>query len=359
MKADVMVPVADNAVHPELAQANLMRLRGDLDGAEKMCLSILKRFPNEPEAHILLGELSADRGDWRRAAEWYELAVDLNPSSTADKARLEEAKQRIEASETAETVEQLGLPDQTPKIPWVAGSVVLILVLVIIGAIVSSRSAGRSQPPPISTVVNASPDEDNNQGVTKTSGTAEDGTTKSGADETTDAANMPLDDRTLLSLLQARSEEGKNVSTVVGDPRFHMVTVTYTVPSGVDPRKIGATLAKDTLDQSPDANIVTVRGLSNDQLVYTADATRSKLNDVEASAAQSSAGSDPDAWIGVLMQHEWTPKSDAQATTSGGTQETSASGTPATSTSGGTTSGSDSPASSTSPSTSPGPKTGS
>jgi hypothetical protein len=366
MRADFMVPVADNAVHPELAQANLLRLRGDIDGAERVCLGILKRFPNEPEAHILLGELSTDRGDWRRAVEWYELAVDLNPNSIPDREKLEEAKRRIEETETAETVEQLGLPDPTPKIPWLAGSVVAILSLVIVAAMATSRTGSKTQPPPINSEVMAPKD------TTSTAGDAK-GDTSAGPSDQTDetsgqGSTVPIEDRTLLTLLHEKSE-GMQVTSVVQDPRDQRVTVGYTVPSGGDARKIGASLARDTLEDSPDSLVVTVQGTSNGQLVYMADATREKLKQIEAAAADpdnsSSAPTDPDAWMASLLQHEWTPEMGApnasQGTTTGSTPETgTGAGTSATGSSGtASTTGSDSAATGTTASAAPaGTKTG-
>ena len=127
-------PGADSAVHGELAQANLLRLRGDLDGSEKALLSILRRFPNDPHAHEMLGDVCDERGEGDRAKEWYELALDLAPNSTEVRRKLQETGQRNEARATADTAEVLGLPPATPPAAWwplaVAGALLILAIAV-------------------------------------------------------------------------------------------------------------------------------------------------------------------------------------------------------------------------------------
>jgi hypothetical protein len=321
LNSDVAVPGADSAVHPELAQANLLRLRGDIEAAERKCLSILKRYPNEPEAHVLLGDLSADRGDWRRAAEWYELAVDLSPNSTADRAKLDEAKKRVEDAETAETVEQLGLPEASPRGPWLVGSVALILVVVIMVAAFWHRPALRTkQLQPINGQVVAPPDRAGTSDAGAL-GPADSGSaTPANSDAGPAAPTAPLEDRTLMDMLVKRSTEGGQLISLVQDPRDHAVTLTYSVPASGDARRIGAILARDALNQSTETLIVTVRGVSGEELVYVADATRSKLADAEAASGQADAATS-DTWISQFMQREWTPQSSSGSGTAAAPSE--------------------------------------
>lgn len=325
MRADVSVPVADNALHSPLAEANLLRLRGDLEGAEKKCLSLLRRYPNEPEAHVLLGDLSADRGDWRRAVEWYELAVDLNPNSTTDRTKLEEAKRRIEEADTAETVEQLGLPEHSPRTPWYVGGVLAVLFVVVIIAMATNRSVPHPKPPVINSQFNASPNQtDSTTGDSSTTDSAGQASTgdNQGTGSEDGTQGMPLDDRVLMEEVKARSKEGDKIGYLVQDTRFHTVTLNYTVPADGDARKIGATLAKDTLDQATNADIVTVRGISQGQVVFVADATRENLTKIESSTFQSDNQDNPDAWISALLEKIWTPESKT-APPGGSTESTS------------------------------------
>lgn len=71
---------SDTIVYPEIARANLLRLRGDLEQAEKVCLAVLKRFPNNPAAHGMMGDLALEGGKLDTAKQWYEMALDLTPN---------------------------------------------------------------------------------------------------------------------------------------------------------------------------------------------------------------------------------------------------------------------------------------
>ncbi|HWD38801.1 MAG TPA: tetratricopeptide repeat protein [Fimbriimonas sp.] len=324
LNVDVTIPVADTIVHGDLAQANLLKMRGDLDAAEKTCLSVLKRYPNDPEAHVFLGDLSAERGEWDRASEWYELALDLSPNSQANKAKLEDAKQRIHDTQTAETVSQLGIPEPPSKAPWIIAGVLVILVAVVIGSV---KFNSNHRPPPTLNAGNivfpapapASTDTDN-QGALPAQPSSSSESKPSPA-----ALAGSMEDRALMQLLQQRSTVGSDVTALTQDPRDQALTVTYNVPAGEDVRKIGATLAKDALEQSTETLIVIVRGVSNDHLVFVADATRPKLTEVQSSTYQTENAANPDSWISTLFQREWTP------TTSGGPAPSA----PSTATSGG------------------------
>ena len=82
----------EREVYSLLATANLYRVRGLWQEAENKCIEVLRRYPNNPAAHSLLGDIYADQGRWEEAKEWYELAVELAPSSQADKKKLERVR---------------------------------------------------------------------------------------------------------------------------------------------------------------------------------------------------------------------------------------------------------------------------
>lgn len=89
----------EREVYSLLATANLYRIRGLWQEAENKCVEVLRRYPNNPTAHSLLGDIYADQGRWEEAKEWYELAVELNPSSQVDKRKLERVKSILEERE--------------------------------------------------------------------------------------------------------------------------------------------------------------------------------------------------------------------------------------------------------------------
>jgi len=86
----------EREIYSLLATANLYRIRGLWQEAENKCVEVLRRYPNNPTAHSLLGDIYADQGKWEEAKEWYELALELNPSSEVDRKKLERVKDILE-----------------------------------------------------------------------------------------------------------------------------------------------------------------------------------------------------------------------------------------------------------------------
>jgi hypothetical protein len=326
LKSDGSVQVADSAMHAELAQANVLRLRGEREAAEKQCLSILKRYPNEPEAHSLLGELSADKGDFPRAIEWFELALDLNPNSAADRARLQELTGLVQKTEDAETDQQLGLPKAQKYTPWIFGFVGLIVIIVAFAALRSPRNAssgvngGTVNAPRVSgsgTMMGTSAGSLN--GDTPV-GEGQDTGTSSPKEASLPSAPLAMEDRALMQALQ-KGTYGDAITSVEQDPRDKALVVTYTVPRPEDARRTGAVIAKEALDRSTDSLIVTVRGVSGDRLVFVADGSRPALSEIEGQSSQDYLSGN-DAWISTFLQREWpsqTSATNAPGAGSGGT----------------------------------------
>lgn len=71
-----------------LAQANLYRMRGQWEEAEAACKDAMEVAPNDPTAHSLLGDVYSDQGNLDEAIRWYCRALDLKPTSRADRAKL-------------------------------------------------------------------------------------------------------------------------------------------------------------------------------------------------------------------------------------------------------------------------------
>lgn len=90
---------SDALVYPEIARANLLRIRGDEKEAEAVCLAVLRRFPNNSSAHILLGDIHDGHGDFSKALQWYEMALDLSPENQP----LREKIKRIKAFQAKES----------------------------------------------------------------------------------------------------------------------------------------------------------------------------------------------------------------------------------------------------------------
>ena len=76
-------------VYALLAQANLLRMRGCWGEAIENCMAALRLTPDSHSAQSLLGDIYENQGRYDDAIQWYRMALDLNPSSPADRLKLE------------------------------------------------------------------------------------------------------------------------------------------------------------------------------------------------------------------------------------------------------------------------------
>ncbi len=85
----------EDEVYLMLVTANVLRLRREYELAEAQCGEVLRRYPRNPTAHSVMGDIARDRGAHRDAIEWYKMAVDLNPDNMADRKKLEAVIDRV------------------------------------------------------------------------------------------------------------------------------------------------------------------------------------------------------------------------------------------------------------------------
>ncbi len=120
---------SDQAVYQELAQANLERRRGNYKEAASVCLGILRSYPNNFTAHSLLGEIYLEQGDLPQAAEWLEMAVDLEPRAQREQTMLSQIREQIARQETKTTVEQLQIKPRSGVSTYAAAMVLLVIAV--------------------------------------------------------------------------------------------------------------------------------------------------------------------------------------------------------------------------------------
>src|SRR5215831_3658643 len=82
------VPPERSQIEALLAEANLLRMRTRWLDAETKCIDVIQLDANNVHAHSLLGDIYRDQGKLEEAAQWYQMALDINPDSTADRAKL-------------------------------------------------------------------------------------------------------------------------------------------------------------------------------------------------------------------------------------------------------------------------------
>jgi len=319
----------------ELARANLLRMRAEFRQAEDVCLRVLKRFPNSVAAHTLLGDIYSDQGLLEQSAQWYELALDLDPTSSSDRQKLDDVREQMKERDHISSIEQLGLPEvKAPEISkyGIATVIGLIILLSIVYAVRHGKIGGSSNPTVITTPIRATPDM--NAAVAPTGNTnakPSDSTTPvtSNNDDASATIGAPSEDRNLFQLIAQKSTVGTHLVSVLVDPRTRNATLTYTCAPDEDERKIGALLAKTALEQSAESTMVTIRSTKSDRLTYMADVPRTRFSETQTADWQQKATS-PDAWIPYILTNEWPTKAPTDSGTTPATDSTA----PATATSG-------------------------
>lgn len=118
---------SDAIVYPDIARANLARMRGDESEAERICLAILKRYPNNVSAHILLGDIYWDSGRLEEAMQWYDLATSLAPENTTLKLKLERTRDTLQRQSETDAAARLEVPEGRSHL-WTGVALVVILL---------------------------------------------------------------------------------------------------------------------------------------------------------------------------------------------------------------------------------------
>ncbi len=283
---------AEAVVYPELAKANLARMRGDYKQAEDQLLSVLKRFPNNPSANEMLGDLAAEREDFVHAAEWYEMALEVLPTSASIARKLAMVRGRVEQKDARDTTAQLGLPDPSSRVPLIVGALIIVFVAAISGAYFLGAKAagnGRVLPQPI-WKINAV-GESNPQSGTQPAEAAPKATTEN-------------EDESLLIELKSKSADASGILAATVDPRSGGVTITFQM-SGKEDRALAARIARDAFSLGASYGSVTLRGMANGRVAYMADSSRAKMAQTEAPEWKLQHKDAPDAWIAEVLINEW------------------------------------------------------
>lgn len=103
------------SVGPLLARANLLRMRGQWDEAVAVCTEALRRAPESATAHSLLGDIYEAQSKTDDALQWYGMAVDLDPYSQTDRAKLDRLLQLQNARLLADAATTPPQPQHAPR----------------------------------------------------------------------------------------------------------------------------------------------------------------------------------------------------------------------------------------------------
>ena len=285
---------SDTAVYPELARANLLRMRGEYKIAEDICLAILRRHPNSATANTILGDICAEKGDLKQASEWYEMALDITPDSTSDREKLVAVKRRIKEHEAAETAKHLGLPESRPKVGlWIGGVIVFVALVAAIGFLLGERmNAGKGKGTgevlvPVSVPLEGTRNDPNN----------------ATADPSTPPA--PTD---LISLVKAAvGGESARILGAVRFPDTQGVLITFSATGSEDVRLYAAQLGKAVIEKVTDAPSVTLLALLGGKVAYSGTITRQSYADTTSESWKAQHGDDLNAFANAALRDEWLP----------------------------------------------------
>jgi len=276
-------------MYPELAKANLLRIRGDYKGAIEQCLSILKRFPDDHDAHVLIADIYAEQGDLGQSAQWYELAIDLTPNSKSDRDKLAQLQQRIRDREAASAAQQLGLPPEKPPIGLYVGVMGVIAVVVAIGSYIlgqKTTAVPTKSKPAVAQAISAPAEPE-------TSGAASD------APVPVQTSSLIEEDRLIQQALNGLMPNGTILMSAMQDPRNRGLVITASIRPEDEERGTAAEIAKTALSQYVSAPGVIVRLVKYGRLALVATVTRDRLAGVDGA-------SDASAIANALLTEEWS-----------------------------------------------------
>lgn len=89
---------AEQEVGPLLARANLLRMRGQWDEAIAASTDALRHAPQSATAHSLLGDIYEAQGRLEDAAQWFGMAVELDPANLRDREKLDRVTAAVAAA---------------------------------------------------------------------------------------------------------------------------------------------------------------------------------------------------------------------------------------------------------------------
>lgn len=301
-------------VHQELARANLLRVRGEFEQAEALCLAVLRRYPNSAPTHTLLGDISDDRDDLEQAERWYDLALDLDPESAGDRRKLEDVRARRHTTDAQATVAQIGLPPKK-AVPWLNIGLASLALLCFVGAAYVGFARKDTAKPKATVTASVQAPTDALAPRKPETTTPEVTATPEVVVPKTEPVSTPnpapwaagvQEDDAIRSLLAQRTSMGANLMSAQNDPRAKVLTLTFAYRSQDDHRQVAAELGRAALEQNLETQVVVLRGVREGRLAYVVDVPRTRYADTLSEGWQQDNANVPNAFAGYVLANEWT-----------------------------------------------------
>jgi hypothetical protein len=297
---------SDTAVYQDLAQANLSRMRGDRQGAIDRCLKVLRAFPNNVTAHSLLGEIHMEHGDLKQAAEWFEMALDLDPRAARERQLLDKVKAQMTSKESAAHLEKLEIKPRSGLTALWAGMIGLILVVGLASFFIG-QNLGRKKGGAEVAQGSAEPIRIPASGVATPAPVNPDEPTSS------PAPTAPAEDVAALQQVMAKAQKGALVRSLMVLPGGEEVIITAAFEEGVPLATTAMMVAADVFVGRGATRTTTVRLVKGETLVFVGEIGRALYDEIQGLSGGSESmdalgiRAFPSAWYARSEDRPGTP----------------------------------------------------
>ena len=317
---------SDTAVYQDLAQANLSRMRGDKQGAIDQCLKVLRAYPNNVTAHSLLGETYMEHGELKQAAEWFEMALDLDPNATREKQLLTKVKKQMDETDQKATLQQLEVKPRSGLTALWASMVALILIVGL-----ASYFIGRNMGGTKAVAANEKPAEPIR---IPASGGGEPTTEPQAVQPNVSPmlGNAPSDDQTAINAIVGQAKKGALIHTVLLNPATQEVILTASTEEGVPFETTALLLSADGFVGRNATRTVTTRLVKDGAVVFVGSITRDVYDELQGNSGQTPVDelglrAFPSGWHANASTQQGSPVKPAETTTGNAGQEPPVGGT--------------------------------
>ena len=272
-----------------LTSANLHRIRGEWDEAINDATEALKLDSSNADIASLLGNIYEQRDMLDDAAIWYQMAVELDPASSADSVRLQRVKDRIAGSggDSFRTFQR------RTKIWAVAMGAAFLLVVGLAlfamlgrsgtGAPPPEKEAGPVKPPPIQATPGAPTTPPTDRPPPESAGARAD---SSASPPVRTSGELAISNE--LENSTAVHENRATIDDVIADPREGIAVVTFSIPTTPTVTRgqvieAAAAVAQTVFAANAEVKFVTARcvikptGSTGAQIGFVGDAARSTV----------------------------------------------------------------------------------
>jgi cytoskeletal protein RodZ len=284
-----------------LTSANLHRMRKEWDDAIADATEALRIDPSNADIASLLGAIYQERGMLDDAVIWFQMALEMNPDSTSDRARLKQVKDAIaQGGMAAKSQDRLKTLENRTRL-WAIGMAAIFIVVVVFALILTGmrrnsdntpRSSFRQQSQSASSDIGQAAPPIRTQTSASTGQSLQSQKSDSLSGSSATSTRTPAEVKINQDISQAGGIGLAKVDDVIADPRQGVVIVTYSIPAAsLNKGSIlttSAAVAKAAFAANSEVKTVTTRcvvtpgGESSTQIAFVGDIARRALESLGA-----------------------------------------------------------------------------